>query len=135
MLQYLLDHDVSGARLRFQVRDDRSRELRFVKYIRARNDVGFRCIFRPPTQDRESLDRLAKELSERGITNNRVKSHGGLDELVVECEHDIGMAHMILRLVFERVLGTRVEGHCVAYFDNVLISNSPRLTGVDAPRT
>ncbi len=46
---------------------------------------------------------------------------------------DSGGAYVVTKTLFEDVLGARVHRDCVGYFRNVVITNAPRLAGVDAP--
>ena len=103
----------------------------FVKSIRAQNDVNYRAVFRPPPEDEQSLERLAEELSTRGIKFSLCAVPRGTRELVVECGKDIGLANLIVRLTFERILGVRIETDAVFYLKHVVVFNKPRLTGVD----
>lgn len=133
MLRFLLDRGIDGAHVLFQVRNDSRRQLCFVKYIRTHNDVGFRSHFYEQQEAGHYFVRLRQELSARGIKYTEARSKDGVGCITIDYVRDIGLAHLIVELVFERTFDVRIEKDCVAYFKNVLVSNEPSLTGVDTP--
>jgi hypothetical protein len=133
MLRYLVNQGVDGASVRVQVRDDTSRQLTFVKYVRAQNDVGFRSLFLESTDDAAAFEQFREELTSRGIKYDEVSGEGGNRGLSIDYVHDLGLAHLVLRLLFERVWHVRIEKECVGYIKDVLFEPSPKLTGVDKP--
>jgi hypothetical protein len=130
-LQYLLDRGIEGGQVRFQVRDDPQRQLLFVKYIRARNDVGFRSFFYDENWPEGYFDRVRGELDHRGIKYDLSSDKTSKRVLEINYLRDLGLAQLVARLVFERGFGVRLDRDCVAVFKDVLISDHPRLTGVD----
>src|SRR5262245_57940191 len=58
----LLQNGARGARVRFQAQTDPDVKIDFVKYIKARNDVGFRATIGRTPQVAPAFDLVSKEL-------------------------------------------------------------------------
>jgi len=133
MLRYLVNQGIDGAWVRIQVRDDPDRQLTFVKYVRQRNDVGFRSLFSERTDDAAEFERFRDELSSRGIAYHDVDGEWGRRGLSIDYVHDLGLAHLVTRLLFEVVWNVRIEKECIGYMKDVLFEPDPNLTGLDQP--
>ena len=129
----LLQKGAKGARVRFQAQADPDCKIDFVKYIKARNDVGFRVMIVRTPQVARAFDLVSKELDLQGIPYNRMVSAGGFEELTVDLGKDFVLAERIARLAFEQALGLSLARDIVGYYDLVLLVHNARLTGVDSP--
>lgn len=70
-LRYLLERGVEGGSVRFQIRNDESRQLVLTKYSKARNDVGLRSHISMICQSDRVVEHLIDELSRRGSASPR----------------------------------------------------------------
>lgn len=130
----LLQNGAKGARLRFQAKNDPSLKLDFIKYIHAQNDVGFRAILGRTPQLLSAFDLVASELDRQRISYQRSTGKGGTDELSVDLGRDFVLAERIARQAFEQALGLSLARDINGFYDLVLISHHPRLTGLDSPK-
>lgn len=133
MLRTLLANGVDGGELCLQVRGAPSRQLMFLKYIVAHNDVGFRGFFYETQDTGGYFDSLRDELLRRNIEHQVAEERDRSRHLILDFSRDVGLAHMVVRLVFEHIFAVRIEKDCIAFFRRVLVDADPALTGVDLP--
>jgi hypothetical protein len=131
LLRHLLGRGISGGELRIQVKGYPERRLVFTKYIVSQNNVGCRCAFSCNCTGTDDCSPLRDELNQRHIRYAETQDEGGVPQIVVDCGHDVGLSHVLVNLVFERVFDVRTPKHCVAFLKGVLISPEPSLTGMD----
>lgn len=126
-LRYLFVHGIEGGTCRFQVGWDSGRSVLFSKHIIAPGsiDLRARCIDLPEAKPR--LDAFTTELHRRGIPSVRKDE----STLRVDCGDDLGLGVMVVTLAFQELFKSKLSDHCVAFFDGVVISNSPSLTGIE----
>lgn len=129
-LRHLLERGVEGGSVRFQVRDDESRQLVFTKYIKSRHDVGMRSCIPMTDGGDQAVGRLTQELSDRNIRFSE-REEKRRRCIVIDYGSDLGLAQLVARIMFERVFEVRIERDCVAYYKDVLMTNVPHLTGMD----
>ena len=128
MLNGLLNRGIDGAELRFQVKNDSRRKLTFVKYIPATNDLRLRAAFGENATE-NAVASFRNECRVRGITYREGDAEMAQSNVTfVDCDRDIGLGHLLVRLVFSSVYRVNIEQDCVAYFKNVLVADAPKLT-------
>ena len=101
----------------------------FRKYIRADGAVGFHATY-PALHSRDSYLAFRQELTDRGIQFGETEA-GRMPSLEIDFGNDVGLAHLVARILFGSVFRVNIERDCVAYFKHVLIDNVPKLTGVE----
>lgn len=136
LLRLLLSRGVHKAGIRGTLtvcdRSNPIRRLIFRKYIRGQNEMGFEATL-PLEAWSEIYDlQLRAELDRRGLNYRDAVTPTG-KQMEFDLGRDFGGAYMLARVLFEDVMGLRVRRDCGAYFRDVMISNTPRLTGVDDP--
>jgi hypothetical protein len=132
MLRYLIDRGIDGGEVEFRERKAPRRRLRFVKYIRAPNHVGLYARFETCQVSPTELDLLRDELRRRAVRHEEITDASAGVLISIDCARDLGLAHLIVRIVLGAVLMIDIENECVAVFANVLVSDAPALTGVGA---
>ena len=136
MLRLLVSRGVHKAGIKGTltvcVKGDRQRRLVFTKCISALGEAGFRAALSRESWAEPYYERFCAELDRRGIPYEEIRA-GAVPTLAFELGRDAGGAYMVTKTLFEDVLGLRLDRDCVAYFRDVVIRNTPRLTGVDAP--
>jgi hypothetical protein len=120
------------ATLTVCVRADEQRRLVFQKEITEAGEVGFRAEFPRAAWTEPYYQPYRAELARRGVPHREVVGRAG-PTLTFEFGRDFGGAYVVARVLFEDVMGLRLERDCVAYFRDIVIPNAPHLTGVDAP--
>jgi hypothetical protein len=123
-------HGIRGT-LQLCLRIDPQQRIVFTKYIEGAN-TGFRATIPREAWVATHLPALLTELDGRGIPYRLLQSHER-NALAFDLGKDYGGAHMVARLLFEDVMGLRLSRDCVVYFHDVMLANSPKFTGVDAP--
>lgn len=128
-LEYLVQRGINGSKARFQVKDDPSRCLDVIKTIHDDGTVSVRACFSDPDWTHVHSSRLREELDQRGIKYRELAASSASD-VTIELDRDLGLAHLVIRIVFELILRVRLERECVVYFEGVLLSDEPSLTGI-----
>ena len=132
MLRILLSRGIHKgdvrASLTIQLRTKAHPQLVFRKYIDATGQAGVRAVVTHSTTPSPPDDRFRAELVRRGIAYAETADGFSLD-----IGRDFGLALVATQVLFQDVAGGSVARDCVAYFRDVVASNSPALTGVDAP--
>jgi hypothetical protein len=136
MLRLLLSRGVYAGEMRGSLavclREDPQRRFVFRKYIRDAGVTGFETEFPLEGWSEPFYARFRDELVRRGVPHRELTSERG-PMLAFDFGRDFGLAHVVVHVLFEDVMGARVARDCVGYFHDCLLINSPRLTGVDAP--
>jgi len=130
MLRYLLSNGIDGGELRIQARTQPSTRVVFRKYIRAPGKIGFFGIFEPSINDTRLDANWCAQLTRASNFAGALTSETP-NRVQLDLGDDVGRAEEFVTSVFENLLHTSIKRDCVAYFEGVLISNVPRLTGVD----
>jgi hypothetical protein len=94
--------------------------------------VGVRATLPSEAWALEHLSTFQSELEGRGIP---YRVGDGAAAMIFDLGQDFDGAYMVARLWFEDTMGKRLTRDCVATFRDVMLSNSPRFTGVDDPDT
>jgi hypothetical protein len=138
-LAFLIRRGIHGATLQFQfemnpaeavLRRPPSRAVVFTKYIISHGDVGLRGSCSQDGEAESRFDALQQELERRGIPHS-ITVRNGERTVEVHCARDLGLGLMFVTLAFEHFFETRLEEHCVAYFERTADRDAPSITGVD----
>jgi hypothetical protein len=136
MLRLLLSRGVHAAGIRGSLaiclRDDPQRQLVFRKYIRDSGGMGFDAEFALEPWSEPFYGRFRDELVRRGVPHGELTREAG-PVLTFDFGRDLGLAHVVVHVLFEDAMGASVARDCVGIFRDCVPVNAPHLTGVDAP--
>ena len=127
----VLRANVTGT-LTICVRDNPQHCLVFTKTSIPGGNAGFSAAFPRERWTEPYYERFRGELDRRGIPYQEVRT-GNVPSLRFELGRDLGGAYVVTKTLFGDVLGVDLHRDCVAFFRNVVLLNTPALTGVDAP--
>lgn len=104
----------------------------FTKTAIPEGGAGFAAEFPRVKWTEPYYDKFRTELDRRGISYQEIGTES-TQTLRFVLGRDIGGACVVAKLLFENALGIDLHRDCVAFFRNVVLRNTPELTGVDAP--
>ena len=134
VFRYLMNRGLHRPGVRGRVvvclRNDPEQRLIFWKYIRGTGELGFEAEFPLTPASAEAYHAFRTELLRRGVPHEELPLEAG-PVLKFDFGRDVGLGHVVTHVFFEDVLRLRVARDCVAFFHDCLVTDAPRLTGVD----
>jgi len=122
---------ISGT-LTVCVREEPRRCLVFTKTSNPESGIGVAAALSRVPWAEPYYDKFRAELDRRGIPYQEIDTKT-LPTLRFELGRDLGGAYVVAKIFFQDVLGVNLHRDCVAFFRDVVLRNTPSLTGVDAP--
>lgn len=104
----------------------------FSKLVDSSGQPGFNASFVRDRWAEGYYERFRAELDRRGISYQAIERNAN-PALVFSFGRDTGGAYVTTKTLFEDVFGVRLHRDCAGFFRNVVLRNTPHLTGVDAP--
>ena len=130
LLNQGLHHFGRSGRLVVCIKTEPERRLVFTKYIRVPRDVGFQATVERSSWPDPHFDNFRSELDRREVRYD-VSREGDPEVVSLNFGRDFSGAYAVTRILFEDVLGMRINRDCVMYAHDVLVRNIPSATGVD----
>ena len=122
--------------LTIHVRDD-PRRMELSKYLDAKGQSGIRLELPGEPWTARYVEPFREELQRRGIAFVEEPSYDAQDPPTMRLDvgHDLGLAQLILVILFEHVFGVRLARDCVGLFNqHILAFEVPRLSGARKTR-
>ena len=114
------------------VRAEPRRRIVFSKFVDPSGRAGFNASFPRDRWAEEYYEPFRAELDRRALSYQETRHNGQL-ALEFAFGRDAGGAYVVAKTLFEDVFHVRFHQDCVGFFRNVVLRNTPRLTGVHAP--
>ena len=136
LLRLLVSRGVHKAGIRgtltICVKAEPKRRIVFTKSIGPSNEGGFNAAFPNEHWTEPYYEPFRTELDRRGISYQETRENG-IPTLKFDFGRDVGGAYVVTKTLFDDVVRVRLHQDCAAFFRNVVLRNTPDLTGVDAP--
>jgi len=131
LFEALLYRGANSATLGIFTRDERLR-LRFVKYVRRKEQSGFECEISADEWVHVDILSILDGMKTRGVRFSMTSDRS----LHIDFEQNVAKAMAVVELMFTQLSGVQLFDDCLARLDeNVLPLDVPRLTGVTRPGT